>query len=768
MINQRIHRFVGLLAISAIIPASLAIASIPMPSPEDYSGRRVVEVDVPDGAILQLLLDEGMRSMACTPAPGKSPWLIDEDAESLLDSLGLPHRDMIGDLPAFIAQRNAQRLAMRATRGDDFYSDFRTLDEFNARLDEMLAAYPDLTTPIVIGQSHQGRDIRGIVIRAGEDNGRAACFLNGCQHAREWISPMTTMYMADTLLPAYGVDPKITGLLNKIEVIVVPVSNPDGYVYTYSPGGDRYWRKNRRDNIGTCDGVDLNRNWGSDWNGGQSTSNDTCSDIYVGPSSMSEPEVTALGDFMLDHGNIKTQVDFHAYSQLILEPRGYTTVPPSDFDELHGLGADMSAAIQGVNGKNYVHDNPCNILYCASGTLIDWPYDQYGSRSYCIELRPGSGEPGGFDPAPSEIRPCAEENYQAVLELMEFTATPLSIELPSGAPTTVRTNQTTTFPVTITARSETPVASEAVLRYRGSAGDFTEVPLDYLGGDNYEATLPTFGCTSVPEFFISVGGDGGGVATMPSSAPLELYSATPVSSEEIVFTDDCDSDPGWTTSGTATDGFWDRGVPVGGGVRGDAPTDASGTGACWQTDNVAGNSDVDNGNVILTSPVLDASEPGAILSYARWFSNSSGAGPGEDTFVTEVSDDGGVSWDLLEVVGPTGDQVNGGWYFVEFNLDDLVGFSPSSNFRVRFIVEDVLNGSVVEAAIDDIELSSSECLEDSPCPEDVAGNDGVVDVEDILALLSAFGTDDPDLDIDGSGFVDVGDILAVIAAWGEC
>lgn len=768
MTNKRSHRLVGLMAFCAVVPASLALASIPMPTPQDYEGESILQVDVPDGAILQLLLDEGVRSMACTPAPGTSEWRVDADTKSFIDSLGLDYREMIPDLSAFIAQRNAERMAMRATRGVDFYADFRTLDEFNTRLDEMLAAYPDLTTPIVLGQSHEGRDIRGIVIRAGEDNGRPACFLNGCQHAREWISPMTTMFMADTLLPAYGVDPKITSLLDKIEVIVVPVSNPDGYVYSYSPGGDRYWRKNRRDNIGSCDGVDLNRNWGSDWNGGQSTSNDTCSDIYVGPSSMSEPEVMALGDFMLNHGNIRTQVDFHAYSQLILEPRGYTTVPPPDFDEIHGLGNDMSAAIQGVYGKNYVNDNPCNILYCASGTLIDWPYDQYGSRAYCIELRPGSGEPGGFDPAPSEIRPCAEENFEAVLKLMEYTATPLSIEFPNGVPTTVWTNQATTFPVTITARSETPVSSEAVVRYRSTAGEFVEITLDYLGGDNYEATLPAFSCTSVPEFYISVGGDGGGVATMPASAPSELFSATPVSSQDIVFKDECDLDLGWTASGTATDGFWDIGVPVGGGDRGDAPADASGTGSCWQTDNVDGNSDVDNGNVILTSPLLDASAPGSMLSYARWFSNSSGAAPGEDTFVTEISDDGGISWDVLEVVGPTGDQVNGGWYVVEFNLDEIAGFNPSSSFRVRFIVEDVLNGSVVEAAIDDVEISSSECLEDNSCPEDVVGNDGVVDVEDILGLLGEFGTTNADFDIDGSGSVDVGDILAVIAAWGAC
>ena len=68
MTNKRSHRLVGLMAFCAVVPASLALASIPMPTPQDYEGESILQVDVPDGAILQLLLDEGVRSMACTPA----------------------------------------------------------------------------------------------------------------------------------------------------------------------------------------------------------------------------------------------------------------------------------------------------------------------------------------------------------------------------------------------------------------------------------------------------------------------------------------------------------------------------------------------------------------------------------------------------------------------------------------------------------------------------------------------------------------------------
>jgi hypothetical protein len=53
------------------------------------------------------------------------------------------------------------------------------------------------------------------------------------------------------------------------------------------------------------------------------------------------------------------------------------------------------------------------------------------------------------------------------------------------------------------------------------------------------------------------------------------------------------------------------------------------------------------------------------------------------------------------------------------------------------------------------------------CPADI-NNSGDVDVQDLLLLLAAWGTDDDDADIDNSGNVDVGDLLLLLAAWGDC
>lgn len=59
----------------------------------------------------------------------------------------------------------------------------------------------------------------------------------------------------------------------------------------------------------------------------------------------------------------------------------------------------------------------------------------------------------------------------------------------------------------------------------------------------------------------------------------------------------------------------------------------------------------------------------------------------------------------------------------------------------------------------------------SPCPGDVANNDGMVDVDDLNAILSAFGTSvgvgDPRDTANGDGFVDVDDLNVILANFGN-
>ena len=133
----------------------------------------------------------------------------------------------------------------------------------------------------------------------------------------------------------------------------------------------------------------------------------------------------------------------------------------------------------------------------------------------------------------------------------------------------------------------------------------------------------------------------------------------------VTFSDDFQTNLGWTVTTTAADGPWERAVPIPLTTcdRGNPGTDGDGSGLCYVTDNSSANgcnSDVDNGSTTLTSPLLDAGADGEVyVSYWRWFSNIAGDSPNQDTFLVEVSGNGGASWTTLEVVGPVS-QAGGG------------------------------------------------------------------------------------------------------------
>ena len=97
-------------------------------------------------------------------------------------------------------------------------------------------------------------------------------------------------------------------------------------------------------------------------------------------------------------------------------------------------------------------------------------------------------------------------------------------------------------------------------------------------------------------------------------------------------------------------------------------------------------------------------------------------------------------------------------------------FEANERFRIRFNASDLNQSSRVEAAIDNVEMISINCDPQEPdCEGDIDGN-GVVDVNDILDLLGAWGSDCDDCpsDVNGDGTLDVNDVLALLSNYGDC
>lgn len=329
-------------------------------------------------------------------------------------------------------------------------------------------------------------------------------------------------------------------------------------------------------------------------------------------------------------------------------------------------------------------------------------------------------------------------------------------------PTLASPDAVTPFEVRVNVYNGALVPDSQRLVLRVDGGDWITTPLATIGGNRYAGELPRVACGSTIDWYLALDTTSGANAYEPAAAGLAPFAAPSASDVVVALEDDGETDPGWTVQNNCSDGQWSRGVPVGGGDRGDPPTDFDGSGACWLTDNVDGNSDVDNGYTTLVSPVIDASAPGTSISYARWFYNC-GSGSGTEMFQVEVTADGS-NWVEVETIGPGGDETCGEWFVHEFLVSDFVELSTT--LRIRFTAHDsVGGGALVEAGVDAIRVSAIDCVDPPKVPGDL-NFDGVVDGTDVGLFLSQWGNAGGPADLNADGVVDGADFGTLLGHWG--
>ncbi|KAJ3264320.1 hypothetical protein HDU76_012183, partial [Blyttiomyces sp. JEL0837] len=125
---------------------------------------------------------------------------------------------------------------------DNWFSDYHKAPEIKQWYQKLAADYPDLVTFIPsIGKTVLGEDIFALYVGSDVDRDTKPQF---------WYhtgGPATVQYFIHHLITNYGKEKISTSLLDRSELIVVPLMNIDGYSYTWTPAG-RLWRKNRRVN----------------------------------------------------------------------------------------------------------------------------------------------------------------------------------------------------------------------------------------------------------------------------------------------------------------------------------------------------------------------------------------------------------------------------------------------------------------------------------------------------------------------------------------
>jgi len=281
----------------------------------------------------------------------------------------------------------------------------------------------------------------------------------------------------------------------------------------------------------------------------------------------------------------------------------------------------------------------------------------------------------------------------------------LLFEYPDGLPELIAPSGGTTFRVEVLPGTSNPEPGTGRLYYNAGGG-YSYVPMQVVAPNVYDAVFPALECGVDVSFFVSAEATDGSVVTDPPAAPQQHYSGFSAVDLVVLFEDDFETDLGWSVmdGGGLTSGSWERGIPAGGGDRGDPPTDFDGSGRCYVTDNRPGDSDVDGGYTYLISPPFELSGVEAEIHYALWYTNNFGGDPYNDLFKVWVSNNDGGSWTHVETIGPVS---AAGWTERSFLVSDYV--TPTNQVKVRFEASDLNAGSVVEAGIDAVKVVKIEC-----------------------------------------------------------
>ncbi|XP_020913424.2 carboxypeptidase B [Exaiptasia diaphana] len=332
----------------------------------------------------------------------------------------------------FDVQHEVDMEEINLGRSGGFFSRYQRLNEI---VDEMrrLASQPSQAQVNMrsVGNSYENRPQYYLEIKGRSSYQKPVFFMNCGIHSREWITPASCMYIISQFVNKYGKDNSVTQVLDKMDFIIMPVLNVDGYEYTWKGSSRQYrfWRKTRKPsgNAGggwwqpsrRCMGTDPNRNWGHKW-GLPGASSNPCSDTYRGSSAFSEIETRNVADFMKRLGQrLKGYMDIHAYSQLWMIPWGYTKTPTKDHRELMRVSkAGVDAIRNSGYGTQYRYGSSSVIIYANSGGSKDYTYGELGVKySFALELR-DTGRYGFLLP-PQQIIPTCIETFNGIIAMAQ-------------------------------------------------------------------------------------------------------------------------------------------------------------------------------------------------------------------------------------------------------------------------------------------------------------------------------------------------------------
>jgi hypothetical protein len=291
---------------------------------------------------------------------------------------------------------------------DQFIEDWDTYPTYDGYLD-MMAQYADSFSAIcrldTFGYSVQGRLLLAMKItdNPGIEEDEPEFLYTSTMHGDETVGYVLSLRLIDYLLHQYGQatpeGQRATALVNKMEIWINPLFNPDG---TYWGGNHTVTGAIRRN----AHFVDLNRDFPDRINDPNNT------------TTGREPETAAMMLFVAAH-NFNLSANFHGGAQVVNypwdngAPSGVYSASPDDawFIELSESYSLPNPDMLNGGFPNGI-SNGCQ-WYAIFGGRQDWIYWWHGGRETTVELWDTKNPPGSILPQRWE------NNKESLLAYME-------------------------------------------------------------------------------------------------------------------------------------------------------------------------------------------------------------------------------------------------------------------------------------------------------------------------------------------------------------
>jgi len=287
-------------------------------------------------------------------------------------------------------KKASEAATAKSLAGETVYRSYSAAGGIRDEVIDAAKNHPGIAKLVTVGKSLNGQPILALKVTKGarqlRDGARPATLYGGAQHAREWITPEMVRRLMHHFLDSYGTDAELTTLVNTTELWFLPVTNPDGYDFTFTPD-NRLWRKNLRDNDGDgvitgVDGVDPNRNFATKWGyDNEGSSPNPSSATYRGTGPSSEPESKAL-DALFKRVGLEFYINYHSAAELLLYGIGWQVSTPSPDDIISQtlVGDDANPAVPGYDPDISAE------LYTTNGDTDTHMQVRYGAVGFTPEM----------------------------------------------------------------------------------------------------------------------------------------------------------------------------------------------------------------------------------------------------------------------------------------------------------------------------------------------------------------------------------------------